>query len=320
LNRLRAARFVQQILDETPLLSRPEALAGALHAVSVERGQPSVYFDVADGTTAIVADETGSVVYHDPDIDCARGAIRLLNRCDPEHIARWIPFPLDANSLRTWALRRMSWPMALLTDADDRAIAAAFSRVAIRLVLGKAVERIPDGALWILGPTLARLGSSAAALRIVADLMLSVRVAVVICDNDDLIPTISALAIPYPTDAASLLAHDALLIAGSVVQAALNGERARGALSATLNDDGRTRATDVPADALTTIMCEGQATLTLTGQATNGARIAVDGGAGGVLVDTRRRPLAAVTLNASRPNVSGRLRPAVPAQSASNDS
>lgn len=320
LNRMRAGRLQHRIPDETPLLSRPEALALAMRAVSAERGRPAVYLDVADGTTAIIADETGVTVYHDADIDCARGAIRLLNRCEPEQIIRWIPFTPDANSLRTWALRRISWPMALLTDEEDRAIAAAFARMAIRLVLDTALERIPDGALWILGPTLARLGSSAAALRVVADLMPPIRVAVVACDSDDLLPATGALAIPSPADASSLLAHDARVPVGSVVQTSLNGERARGAISATITHDGRTRTADVGADTLTTIPCEGQATLSLTGQATSGTRIAVDGGAGGVLVDTRRRPLAAVTPNAARPSVSGRLRPAVIAHHASNDS
>ncbi|HEY8293628.1 MAG TPA: hypothetical protein VIG44_14150, partial [Thermomicrobiales bacterium] len=201
LNRIRAARFLYRIQEEMPLLSRPEALAAALRAVSAARGRPAIYLDAADGTTALVADETGAAIYHDPDIDCARGAIRLLNQCEPEHITRWIPFATGANSLRTWALRRISWPMALLTDEEDRAIAAAFARVAIRQVLGKALARIPDGALWILGPTLARLGSSAMALRFVADLMPSIPVAVVACDSDDLLSTIGALAVPYPADA-----------------------------------------------------------------------------------------------------------------------
>ncbi len=319
MNRMRTTRCRQWIPDESPLLSRPEALAVAMRAVSVERGQPSVYLDVSEGTTAIIADESGATVYHDPDIDCARGVIRLLNRCAPEQIARWVPFTLDAQFLRTWALRRVSWPMALLTDDEDRAIAAAFARVAIRLVLGKAFERIPDGALWMLGPTLTQLGSSAAALRLVADLMPTIRVAVVACDSNDLIPAVGALAIPYPADASSLLAHDAILIVGSVVQASLAGERTRGALSATLVHDGRTRTTEVAADALTTIVCEGAATLRLTGHGTGGTRIALDGGAGGVLMDTRRRPLAAVTAHASRPNVSGRLRPAATGWDALND-
>lgn len=320
LNRIRATRCLRWLPNEIPLLSRLEALIAAMRAISTERSRPSIYLDVGDGTTAIIADESATDVYHDPEIDGARGAIRLLRRCDTEQFTRLIPFTLGENTLRTWALRRISWPMAFLTDAEDRAIAAAFAHMAIRLVLGSAIGRIPDNALWILGPSLARLGSSATVLRMVADLMPSIRLAVVVCDSDDLIAATGALAIPYPGDVSSLLAHDALITVGSVVQAPMPGGRASNPITAMLTDDYRTRATDVTANSLTTITCDGPATLRLKGWETGIIQIAVDGGAGGVLVDTRRRPLAAVTPQASRPNVSGRLRPSTIANGASNDS
>lgn len=310
LNRFRAARLLHSMPGDMPLLSRPEALAAAMRAVSAARGRPCVYLDVADGTTAIVADGTGAAVYHDPAIDGARGVVRLLHRCEPEQIIRWIPFALGADSLRTWAMRRVSWPMALLTDEEDRAIAAAFARAALRLVLGTAAERIPDGAFWVLGPAIARLGSPPMAVRVVADLMPSVRAAVVACDNDDLVSIIGAFAVASPADVSSLLAHDAPMPVGSVVQASLPGARARGVMAATLAHDGRTTTTEIAADTLTPMYCQGPATLTLTGRGATGTPIAVHGGAGGILVDTRRRPLADATPNAPRPNVSGRLRPA----------
>jgi hypothetical protein len=316
LNRVRAARLAHRIPDDISLLSRPEALIAALLAVHAERGQPSVYLDVADGTTAILMDDAGAAVHHDPEIDAARGAMRLLHRCDMEQIRRWIPFALDSDALRTWALRRISWPMALLTDDDDRAIAAALARAALRTVLGTVAERIPDGAMWILGPSIARLGAQAG-LRLVADLMPSVRVAVVARDDDDLIPTIGALALPYPADASSLLAHDALVPDGSVVRASLAG--ARDGITAILASDGITRTIEVASETLTAIACRGPATLTVTGREARSMRITVHGGSGGVLLDTRRRPLTGLTPNAPRPNVSGRLRSAATVDGALND-
>ncbi len=310
LNRLRAARFLRGNAADAPILARPEALAVATRAVSAACRRPCVYLDVADGTTVMIADENGVAVYHDPETDYARGAVRLLNRCESAQITRWIPFAVSASSLRTWALRRISEPMAILADEKDRVIAAGFAHAALSMALEKIALPIPDGAMWVLGPTLARLGSHAAALRIVADLMPSARVAIVTCDDDDLIPAVGALSVSHPADASSLLVHDALMPTGSVVQASSPGRRARGVMTATLASDDRTVTIEVTPDTLTAIPCLTSATFSLTGDAARGDRINVHGGPGGVLIDARRRPLAAVTPHASRPSVSGRLRPA----------
>jgi len=310
LNRLRAARLLHGSAADAAILARTEALAVAARVVSATCGRPCVYLDVADGTTVIVADENGVAVHHDPEIDYARGAARLLNRCEAARITRWIPFAVSTSALRTWALRRISAPTALLADEEDRVIAAGFARAALVMALETITLPIPDGAMWVLGPALARLGSHAAVLRIVADLMPSARVAIVTCDDDDLIPAVGALSVSHPADASSLLAHDALVPTGSVVQESSPGRRARGVMTATLASNDRTVTIEVPPDTLTAIPWLTSATFSLTAEASSGDRISVEGGPGGILIDTRRRPLTAVTPHASRPSVSGRLRPA----------
>jgi len=318
LNRLRAARLLHGSAADAPILARPEALAMAARVVSAACGRPCVYLDVADGTTVIVADENGVAVHHDPEIDAAHGAARLLNRCEAAQITRWIPFAVSASALRTWALRRTSAPTALLADEEDRVIAAGIARAALAMALETIALPIPDGAMWVLGPALARLGSHAAALRLIADLMPSARVAIVTCDDDDLFPAVGALSVSHPADASSLLAHDALVPTGSVVQASSPGRRARGVMTATLTSNDRTVTIEVPPDTLTAIPCLTSATFSLTGDASSGDRISVEGGPGGILVDTRRRPLAAVTPHPSRASVSGRLRPAAAPNSTSD--
>ncbi|MDQ2785401.1 MAG: hypothetical protein M3Y58_10420 [Chloroflexota bacterium] len=318
LNRFRTARLLHRNPPDVPILSRPEALAVALRIASSVGARPCVYLDVADGTTIVVADEHGVAVHHDPAIDYARGAVRLLQRSESSQITRWIPFTVTTSFLRTWALRRISGPMAMLTDEEDRAIATGFVHAALSMALENIALPIPDGAMWVLGPAIARLGSHAAALRMVANLMPTARVAIVTGDDDDLIPLIGALAIAHPTDASSLVTHDALVPIGSVVRASPPGRRARGMRSATLTNNDRTVTTDVAPDRLTPIPWRGAATLRLTDDGSPDDRISVHGGPGGILVDTRRRPLPAITPNASRPNVSGRLRPAAATNGASN--
>ncbi|MCA1668337.1 MAG: hypothetical protein LC793_13280 [Thermomicrobia bacterium] len=309
LNRVRVGALPRRFVETMPLLARPEALMLAIGATKAACGTPCVYLDVAEGTTMIVANDDGVTVYHDAERDYTRGAIRLLNRGKTEQITRWIPFPATAGSLRTWALRRISSPLAPLMDDEDRAIAAALARAALHQALETSAAPIADGAMWMLGPGIARLGSHATALRFVADLLPAGCVAVVACDDADLFPAIGALAAAHPAAAASLLTHDALVPFGSVVQPSSARRHDRANMAATLtHTDGRTMAVDVAANALTTLPYPTAAFLSLTGTASNDAQLTVQGGPGGILVDTRRRPLTAVAPDPARPNVSGRLR------------
>lgn len=319
LNYQRATRLFNWLPGQTPVVSRPEALAAAARAIATERGTPCVYLDVADGTTVVVADERAFALHHDPAMDYARSAVRLLNRAGPDEIARWLPFPLDPAALRAWAVRRVSWPMATLTDDEDRAIAAAMARAALRLALGSIRERISDGAAWILGQSVAALGAPAFALRSVADLLPAVRLATVARDGDDLLPIVGLLASLNADDATGALVADAVIPAGSVLQDSASGERARGTRSVTITcrDDRRTVA--VPSNTMTTIPCDAPATITLTRDGRDETPIRVEGGDGGILLDTRRRPLATVPRQESRPNVSERLRPTASREPSHNE-
>gem|GEM_PF-5883570 len=311
LNRERAVRLLDRFPVEATIVSRPEALTAAARAIASARRVPCVLLDVADGTTVIVANNGTAAVYHHPDIDCARGAVRLLNRVKPDEIARWLPFTLDATALRTWALRRVSWPMAILTDDEDCAVAAALARAALRVVLGTITSPIPEGAVWIVGQSIMRLGPPAVALRMIADLMPSVRVATVAGDADDLLAVVGALGSRYPDDVIRPLTDDALLPVGSVIQAVLSGERAGEPLSATFTHGDHTMTVDLLPNAIATIAGDVATTVTLTRNGRDDAPIRTQGGPGGILVDTRRRPLTAIPQPGPRPNVSGRLRPAL---------
>lgn len=311
LNRSRAASAFPHLADTTPLFSHAEALSAALRAVSAHREKPCMYLDVSDGTTIIIADGDRATVYHDPDSDFSRGAMRLVHDREPAGVTRWIPAALDTASLRRWAARRASWPMALLTDAEDRAIAAALARACLTQALERVLHRIPDEAIWLLGPAVTRLGS-AAVLGIVADLIGTARVAVVACDGDDLLPAIGALSLTYPANMSDLLLDDAVEPVGSVVRTSFGTARGHDGDSVQVtNGEGRTHTMEVAGNALTTIAVRGSVTLRFTGQTTAGDEIDAEGGAGGILIDTRRRPLTAAARDPARPNVSRRLRPAV---------
>lgn len=310
LNRIRAGRLLPGLRANTPVISRPEALVAAARTMQAAGERPCVFVDMSDGTTVVVADAHATIVYHDAEIDLSHGAPALVHRCGHERIARWLPSPIEERALRAWAVRRASLPVAPPADRDDFSIASALARAALIHVMETGGIAVPDAAEWVVGPALARFVSPSDAVRLVADLLPASGVAVVIRDTDDLFATVGALSIPHPADATDLLARDGRAPVGSVVRATIPRDRRGGAGRATLVSDDRTWQADVATDALTTIACRGAATVTVHESKPSAARIAVRGGAAGVVVDTRRRPLGAGAAATDRPSVSERLRPA----------
>ncbi len=319
LNRIRAGHLLPGMIAGTSVISRPEALVAAARMMWAASETPCVFVDVSDGTTMIVADEPAAIVYHDSGVDFSRGAPALLLRCGVERIARWIPSPIDERTLRAWAIRRASLPVAPLMAREDILIASAFAHAAVSQLMEMARIGIPSNAHWVVGPALARLISPSTAVRFIADLLPASAIAMVTCDTDDLFAAVGALSIPYPTDASDLLTQDGCIIVGSAVRAALTSDPQGSAGQATLIADDRTWKADVASNALTTIACDDAATLTVHGSKPSHNRLAVHGGVAGIVIDTRRRPVDAASSAAERPNVSGRLRPAAAMEDSSHD-
>lgn len=319
LNRIRAGRLLPGLPATTPVMSRSEALVAAARTMQAAGETPCVFVDVSDGTTIIVADARATIVHHDAEIDVSHGAPALVHRCGHERITRWLPSPIEERALHTWAVRRASRPGAPRVDRHDLLIASALARAALIHVMETHRIALPDTAHWIVGPALAQLASPSATVRLVADLLSASGVAVVIRDVDDLFATVGALSIPHPADAADLLARDGQIPLGSVVRATIPRDRRGGAGRATLVSDDRTWQADVAANALTTIACRGAATVTIHESNPSVEKVVVHGGAAGIVIDTRRRPLDAAATDMDRPSVSERLRPASATEGAAHD-
>ncbi|MDQ6905693.1 MAG: hypothetical protein M3176_02590 [Chloroflexota bacterium] len=319
LNRIRAGHLLPGMIAGTSVISRPEALVAAARMMRAASETSCVFVDVSDGTTMVVADEPAVVVHHDPGADFSCGAPALLLRCGVERIARWLPFPIDERTLRAWAIRRASLPVAPLVAREDILIASAFAHAAVSHLIEIARIGIPNNAHWIIGSALARLISPSTAVCFVADLLPASGVAMVTGDTDDLFAAVGALSISYPADASDLLAQDARITIGSAVRTTLTSDRRGSAGQATLIAGERTWKADVASNALTTIACDDTATLTVHGSKPSHNRLAVHGGVAGIVIDTRRRPVDAASSAAERPNVSGRLRTAAAMEDSSHD-
>ncbi len=312
--RIRIARRVPDLPTTVNACSSTTAVAAGVALARHNDKETIAYLDLSEGSTLIVAHPSGVDVLHDAACDRGAGAVTLLHRLGVEAVAQWIPFPIDAASLRTWAVRRVAAPRAVLIDPVDRAIAGGFARATLRALVAKSAA-IQTATRCIIGPGLLHTGTTEDAMLAVADILPASPMMAIETDADDLIPVVGYVAMHRPDSARSLLAHDALAPMGAILtQAARNG-RDDGAIAAVLAGHAGETRTAIAHDAITAVAVRSTASVNVIRRDGREESLVVPGGPGGLLVDTRVRPLRG---GAGRPtargNVSDRLRAALAAE------
>ena len=311
LTRIRATRLIPNLPARIPALSSTMAAAAGVSFARRDANETVAYLDISEGITAVIASPTGVELLHDAAGDLASGAVTLLHRLGADEVARWIPFPIEVDALRTWAIRRVAAPRAILIDPTDRAIAGGFARAALRaLAATAAASHTPTRC--IVGPGLMSIGGPADLLLIVADTLPASHIVAVEADADDLLPVVGYRAAQSTTSARSLLMYDALAPLGTVMMEPSRGERKASAVAAVLAAGNGATRTTIAQDDVTLVDVRSTGTVRVIGRDGREESVTVCGGPGGLLVDTRARPLRGVaTRSEARGNVSNRLRAAL---------
>lgn len=293
------------IPDGVPLAFRKHALVTTVIAAQRTTGAVVCYLDETDGTLIIVAGPQRVRVLYDAAIDSAAGAAALLRRFGHDAIGRWLPNRADEATLRRWAIQRSFWPAAVLTDPADRAYAGALARVAFRSLVSEAQGDIEQATLCILGPAFLRRGSAAEGMRAVADILPMRQSVHVVLDADGLAPLVGFLSRVRPAHAVPLYERDLFESVGTIVPLSALESRGGGIERAALRHGGMEHLIDVRREALHVLPLHTTGVLALTGKSATRELRDVAGGSGGVLIDTRARPL---TATATEPITSVRSR------------
>ncbi|MGI8855986.1 MAG: hypothetical protein ACR2JW_09560 [Thermomicrobiales bacterium] len=311
LTRIHIAHRTPDFSASVNVCSSITAVAAGLAFARHDGKEAIAYLDLSEGSTIIVAHPSGVEVLHDAACDSAAGAVTLLHRLGVEAVAQWIPFPIDAAALRTWAVRRVAAPRALLIDPVDRAIAGGFARATLRALVAKSAA-IQTATRCIIGPGLLHTNTIEDAMLAVADVLSASRIVEIAMDVDDLMPVVGYFAMHRPDSARSLLTHDALAPLGAILTHAARNERDDSGIAAVLAGHGDETRTTIVHDALTVVDVRSTSVVNVIRRDGREEALVVQGGPGGLLIDTRARPLRG---GAGRPtargNVSDRLRAAL---------
>ena len=131
-------------LAATPPMATITSLGGVACFLAQHYAMNVVVVDVGASSTVLAgATSQGEFVPGaQPTMGVGPGAGNLLRAVGPENVMRWLPFALDENSLREYVLQRMLRPHTLPASPVELEIEYALAREAIRMALHAPGSRL----------------------------------------------------------------------------------------------------------------------------------------------------------------------------------
>lgn len=298
-------------LVSTPPMATITSLGGVACFLAQHYGMNVVVADVGASSTVLAgATAQGEFVPGaQPTMGVGPGAGQLLRAAGAENVIRWLPFALDENSLREYVLGRMLRPHTLPSTPQELEIEHALAREAIRMALHAPGSRLtglrPVDVALATGGVLANTPSPAHVALIMMDALQLHGISSMAQDTARIASLLGMAGVMAPEMASHVAEIDALAAPlGPVVTTSGAAPEGDVAVHATLEfGDGRKVAVEAAQGTLTRLPLGlgEQALFSLQPHANvdiglgpgQPARATepIEGGALGLVIDARGRPL-----------------------------
>jgi len=287
-------------------VARHYGLGRGVLGVDVGGSNTQVFASLGDQNHGLVKSNLG----------VSRGLAALLDQTAIEDIMRWLPFGMPAHQVRNRLLNKGLRPLSVPQTREDLLLEQAAAREALALVLREMrsrwlaqAETGSDGLMPALdliigsGGVLAHAPNPGQAALLLLDALQPTGLSRLVLDRIAILPAMGAMATLQPLAAAQVLDQDGFLELGTVVAPLGVAREGEIALKFKMEyADGSHIQVEVPYGSLEVIPLPlGQiARLELTptrkfdigwGRRGRGGEIEVKGGAVGVIIDARGRPL-----------------------------
>lgn len=306
---------IDDLLQWSTLPTRPTARAfadmieylGALYrsrVLGLDLGSHSITFAAAD--------EEEIRLLIEEDLGTGHSAANILQRATPAEILRWMPMEKSASSLLDYVMDKSVHPSSIPMTEDDLLTQQALARTMLEHTYRQARQTWhwdEDGAsradfslLVLRGKTLADAPRPGQAILMVLDALQPTGLFSVAVDRYGVLPMLGLIAASHQEAAVQILEGGILLDLGWVVVPVGPGEPGRRALSVTVEPEGKGEyRIDAAFGDLITVPLSPRIPARLTLSPERGVdigfgpgrakRIGVHGGAVGLVVDARGRPL-----------------------------
>ncbi|HUV74337.1 MAG TPA: glutamate mutase L, partial [Anaerolineae bacterium] len=301
-----------------PVMATAEGLELALRYLSRAYQLDTVAVDVGGSAThvaGVIGGRLGSTV--SAHLGMGYGIRSILDEVGIDRILRWLPFEMDEDQAYNQILNKALRPMTVPETVEGLLLEQAAAREAISLTLDRArgrwlgsgadpvEEHVPPVDLIVgRGGVLSEAPVRGLAVLILLDAIQPTGICALALDQASLLPQLGALASLHPLAATQVLARDGILKLGTVISLTGSGKEGAVALKLKIDyDDGQSLKVEVPYGAMEVIpLMEGRrAVVELRpssrfdvglGKKGKGATTELDGGALGIIVDARGRPLS----------------------------
>ncbi|MDE3228859.1 MAG: glutamate mutase L [Chloroflexota bacterium] len=298
-------------LTATPPMATITSLGGVACFLAQHYGMNVVVADVGASSTVLAgATAQGEFVPgSQPTMGVGPGAGRLLRAVSADHIIRWLPFALDENGLREYALGRALRPHTLPGSLFELEIEYALAREAMRMALYAPGSRLsglrPVDVALATGGVLANTPNPAYAAMMLMDALHLQGISSLAQDTARIASLLGMAGVVAPEIAGHVAELDALAAPlGPVVTTSGAAQPGEVAVYATLEySDGRKLALEVAQGelarmplglgerALFTLQPHPNVDVGLGPGQPARATEPIEGGALGLVIDARGRPL-----------------------------
>lgn len=273
--------------------------------------------DAGAAATVVSAGFAGKLVHGVyPDYGLGSGLANLLEECSLSDITRWMHLPVAADDVRQYIYNKSLFPASLPVSQDELLIEQALARQLIYLAVRKTARAFPQKLLrygpellpWFepiiaSGSVLTRAPNVAQALLMILDAIQPTGVTTVGLDQNHLIPSLGAASAVNPVLAVQVLEANTLLNLGIVISPVGEARPGTPVLRLRLSSEGGVDTTlDIKQGTIEVIQLPLGKSAQLQiqplhrfdvgmGGPGRGGKLRVVGGAMGVVVDARGRPL-----------------------------
>ncbi len=251
-----------------------------------------------------------------PQFGLGKSLAELVEYCSPEAIARWLHIEMSASSIREYLHQKSFYPASVPATAEELHLEQALARQVMQMALRKATSFFPAKVMrygpllspWFepivaSGSVLTRAPNNAQSLLMLLDGVQPTGVTTIVLDQNHIAPALGAAAAINSTLAVQVLETSTLHNLGTVISPVGNARFGTPVLRLRITyEDGREVPVEVKQGSIEVLpLPAGQsAKLNLTplqrydvgmGGAGRSGGLRVVGGALGVVIDARGRPL-----------------------------
>lgn len=301
-----------------PILPTPRAFGYLIHYLARQYGLNVVGVDIGGATTTLVGVIDGHFAsVSRSDLGLSHNVTRVSTEAGLENILRWLPFDMEVAEARSVIANKQLRPTTVPQTRREALLEQAIAREALRLTLTEARPRwlgsssapYPGLSPFLdlvvgCGGVLAHAPHHGQAALILLDVLQPIGVSSLALDVTSMSAPLGMIATIEPLAAAQVMERDGFLPLGTVVAPVGTAREGEIALQLRITyEDGRALEMEVPYGSLEVLPLSigHKATLELRpthrfdiglGAKGKGATAELEGGAVGVIIDTRGRPLS----------------------------